>query len=273
MDGIVNKILQHFDKNAKGSAQVIILGILLFAIVAILLAILLTSSMSDVATKQLKYMEAGDLPKAYSLTSKVYQDLVPFNKFTIYVNKYPILKSHLPVTFTNRRIQGISGYISGKIEGTDHHTMLLEYEFIKENRHWKIQDIRLSAINPLTADASNLPATDASGASVQGILISDTADKNGFVDIEKLLISKTAPKIYATVQIIAPKGGTNLSAILTNLTTGEKIGPATSNAPKPGDVIKAFYFSRTTPNWAPGDYSVTVSLPTGASQTVKFKVQ
>lgn len=260
----------NFYSKQNGSARNILIGLVLFAVLAILLAILFTHSMSDVANKQLKYITKGNLEDAYKLTSKIYQDKNNFQAFTDFVNSNPILKQHESVTFTIRKIQGFSGYLSGPIIGLDKKKMLLEYEFIKQERHWEIQDIKLSPIGDIVAVAG--APVDNAGASIQGVIVSDTADKKDFVDIEKPIIAKSAPKIYVTVQIVSPKGGTTVSAILTTA-PGQKIGPSVQTVSNPGDTIKAFYFIPTTATWVPGDYRVDVTLSTGASQATKFKVQ
>lgn len=271
-------------QNSRGIAKNITLGIIIFALGLILLAVSFTHGVTDTAKTQLSALQKGKLVKAYSLTSKPYQEKLSFNQFQNFVNQNPILKNHIRVKFTDRKIEGTIGYLMGTLEAIDHTKMAIEYQFIKENNKWKVQSLRLSSLSPSAPIAAvskniantnqSIPTKDWRGASIQGILVSDTADKKGFVDIEKILISKNARQIFATVQIITPQKGTTITANLINSKTKEKIATTTDQISGSGDSIKALSFS--LPNnqpWPIGDFEVNVSLSSGAVQSATFKIQ
>lgn len=73
----------------------IALGVFVVAIAAIIaIALFATKGIADVADQQLAALRAGDYAKAYSYTSKDFQNSTSLEKFQEFVNAYPSLKNN-----------------------------------------------------------------------------------------------------------------------------------------------------------------------------------
>lgn len=253
----------------QGKALKVALWVLGVIVVAIVATMFLSHNISDVAKKQLRAIKSGNITKAYEMTTDAFQQQTSLDAFNKFVEKYPILKQYKSVSFTDKKVENDVGYLKGIIEGADNSKMQVEYQLVKDDGKWKIQAMRLSAADVMKTSTDIAENT----STIHAILISDQADPDGYVQVKKSVIPASAPKIYATVQIIAPDPGAEVSATLVYSSSGSKIGPSTSVISKSGNVMKAFSFSRVQSVWPKGGYQVDVVLSNGAKQSVKFKVK
>lgn len=260
-------------KSQYGKALKIILGILVVIVIAIAAALYFTRGIADIARDQLQAIRAGDMQKAYSMTSKAFQQVTSFDDFKVFVDKYDVLKNNKDATFAERKVENREGYLKGTLEAKDGSRTGVEYLLVKEDDQWKIQAIRLAPAGALTDGASEKTVTDSGGGAVHAILINDVADKEGYVESVKSTIPSSTQKIFATAQLVIPTKGIDIEASLTHLPTGGKIGPIKSTISQTGDLLKAFSFTRGPDVWPVGKYEVTVSLSTGAKKTIKFEVK
>ena len=261
---------------ANGKAMKIILGILVAIVLIVFLALFFTRGLPDAAREQLSAIKSGDTAVAYSMTSKAFQQESSMDDFKKFIDKYPVLHDYKDITFTERKIENGLGYLNGTIEGTDGSKMQIEYQLVKENDKWKIQAIRISDVGlSSSAEDTQSPfqaANDRSGIVLHDVLINDLADEEGYVSDTKSTLSKSAPKIFATVQVVAPNGKGKVETILVQ-SNGERIGPTMGEITKKGNIMKAFSFTRTTEKWPPGKYSIIVNLSSGESKVVNFQVK
>ncbi|EKD71761.1 MAG: hypothetical protein ACD_46C00103G0002 [uncultured bacterium] len=276
----MTNIQQHPLSHSRGKAMKIILGILGAIVLIIILAMYFTQGIADTARNQIQAIRDGDIDKAYSMTSKAFQQVTSLETFKSFINNYPVLKKNKDISFNERKIEGSFGYLSGTIEGQDGSKMMIEYQLVKENDEWKIQAMKLSTAGPMTSDTLNTSANsttnlsvDNSGASIHGVLINDKSDRSGYVETDKTTLSKFSPRIYATAQVAAAETGIKIMATLVHTATGEKIGPSVNTITKKGNVLKAFSFSRGRALWPVGEYQIIITLSSGASKTVKVNVE
>lgn len=122
----------------------VIASFLLFVFCIIAIALYATSGVTDTVRSQLIALRAGDYVKAYSYTSKDFQNSTSFDAFKNFIDRYPSLKNNKDSTFTNRKIENNEGEVSGTLEATDGTTTPIQYRLIKENDHWKILSIQVS---------------------------------------------------------------------------------------------------------------------------------
>lgn len=246
-------------------------------IIAALLALFIISQglhsgggIESVARQQLKAIGGGDVEKAYNMMSKAFQDKNSFEVFNSYVQDNPILSQYSSVTFTTNKIDGGIGYLDGTLEANDGSKSGIQFQLVKESNAWKIQVFQLTQAQ--SASSGTEGSTDASGSSIHDILISDSADLDGYVQEVKTNIPSSASKIFATAEISVPAAGAKVQAIL-KMPDGGKLGPVTGDITGVGNVLKAFSFQRAKNAWPTGDYELTVSLSSGAKKSVTFQVQ
>ena len=263
------EIIQLVRNASKGKTAKLAIGVIALMVFITLIMYLFTTSISDVAKQHLTAIQRDNLEKAYSMTSSDFQAHTSFAQFKAFVDGYPILKNYTRVRFSQKRIDDGSGYLYGKLEDKDSVKDSIEFQFIKNSGEWKIEALRLA---PASSEDDE-PVSDASGASIHNVFINDMANEEGYTEQGKSSITKTAPVIYVTVQVIAPTTGINVSATLMNISSGSKIGPSGGEITKAGNVLKAFSFTRDKQLWPTGKYQIEISLSTGASKVVRFLVK
>jgi hypothetical protein len=131
---------------------------------------------------------------------------------------------------------------------------------------------------PVPAPMSPPPAggtqpTREGGPAIGRIFISDTADTNGYVSFEKPSISRTAPKIFVTVQVLGARKGTVVSVSVTYLGNNVSLPPLTGEITIDGNVLKAFSFTNVAKEWPAGLFRVRVALPDGTERTKEFRIE
>lgn len=266
-----NQTSQH-----RGKALKIILGILTVIVIAIGLAIYFTQGIADTARAQLTAIKAGDLTNAYNLTSKAFQQQTSMRDFEKYINTHSVLKNFKDISFSERSIENNMGYLKGIIESDDGSMMTIEYQLVREDKQWRIQAFRLSEAGITGSDINTSSpartANDGSGTTIHDVLVSDTADADGYVMEKKSSIKRTAKKIYVTAQLIAPNGNGKIEASL--YMPGElKLASSISNITKSGNIMKAFSFTRTEKEWEPGIYTIVIDLSSGQRKIVNFEIE
>lgn len=254
----------------KLNAMKIILGLVFLVIAVIALMFVLAQTPNDVVKEQLLALKKGDFSKAYSLTSSEFQQGTNLDRFEAFINKYDVLKQNNSIIFSESKTEGTIGYVSGKLEDKEGNTATIEYQLAKENGRWSIQALRLS---DFTTPSNPTAAVDKTGAKINTVLISDTADAKGFVTTDKTSLPKTVKKIYATVKFNVPSTDVKISAMLISTQNGGKIGPNITKVTEKGDVVKAFSFTTEKGSWPEGKYEITISLSSGATKTVRFEIK
>jgi len=273
---VLGKTMAHF----QGSSKKIVLGVAGVVVIAFLALYLFSglSAMSDVAKDQLASIKSGDMVSAYSMTSKAFQQETTMDTFNAYVNKYPLFKNYQKISFSDRRVENGVGYLRATMEGSDGVRADIEFQLVKADDKWKVQMFRVltagvdAGIDKSSATSTASMAQDDSGASIHGVLVSDSADADGYVSDSKAVLSKVAEKIYVTIQIVAPKSSGKVDATLVQ-PDGTKIGPVLGEISRSGNIMKAFSFARSAPKWPPGEYAIIVNLSSGETKTSSFAVR
>lgn len=151
MEEIIMRSANHLLSSQKrgetshqGKIVKIILAILAVIIIIFALILYFTSGLTGSAREQLAALKSENIEAAYHMTSSEFQKMTTLAHFKRYVEQYPILKNYKSVSFTDRKIEGSLGYISGTIENADGSQMKIEYQLVKEDNQWKIQALRLT---------------------------------------------------------------------------------------------------------------------------------
>jgi hypothetical protein len=227
------------------------------------------STLSAVAKAQFEAIQAGDIAKAYSFMTTEFQQQTPSDAFNAFIGGYPTLQQATSFSISNSKTTKDTGTVTAIVTDSNNHKMQLDYQFANENKNWRIEGLRIAPIN----DEETKMLTDNTGTSIQAIVVSDEADADGYVTKGKATLNKLAAKIYATIQVKAPKAGGKIETSITQISNGAKIGPSIDEISKAGNVLKAFAFTRVTNTWAEGDYEIIVKLSSGDTKALKFQVK
>jgi hypothetical protein len=114
---------------------------------------------------------------------------------------------------------------------------------------------------------------DAGTSTIVGVLISDAADETGYVVRGKPTISRKAPRIYVTVQVADARRGLSVSVSVMYLANNATLGPLKGEITADGNVLKAFSFTNSHPEWPAGTFRVTATLSDGTRRTTEFRVE
>jgi hypothetical protein len=126
--------------------------------------------------------------------------------------------------------------------------------------------------NTLTSEQVSTNLNVGSNVTLVKVLISDVADANGSVETGKSTFAAAAPELAVSAYILGATKGLMVTAEMTYLPTGDKVGPVSNDTQTAGDIISNFSFSKPTTGWPSGNYSVTVTLSDGQAMTVNFNV-
>jgi TM2 domain-containing membrane protein YozV len=129
----------------------IFLGFILFASLLISLVFYATKNVVATVNEQLAALQAGDIDRAYSYTSKEFQKNTPMDKFKIFLAKAPMLQKHKDVSIPARKIENDTGEVKAEVVGDDNKTYTVNYKLVYEDGHWKIININVILL-PLASD-------------------------------------------------------------------------------------------------------------------------
>ena len=152
----------------------VLIGIGVFIVLIIILAMWATSGLTEVAQKQLNLIKSGDMKNAYDLTSQDFKKTTSYDGFLNFVNSYPSLKNNESSSFSDRQVEGNTGTLKGELKAKDGAVTPIEYQFVKENGDWKILAITLNATGAgvnVSGNSNNnsSPVPSSSNASTQPV--------------------------------------------------------------------------------------------------------
>lgn len=120
-------------------------AIVAIIVLIIILALYATRGLTDVINDQLVALRSGDVSKAYSYTSKDFQNVTSLPDFEKFVEHYPALKNNDKANFTSKEITEDTGTVKGTLHSKEGASTPVEYRLIKENGEWKIMGIQVSS--------------------------------------------------------------------------------------------------------------------------------
>jgi hypothetical protein len=262
---------RHHNLNRLTGSNTCFFQIIISAFLSLFIALLVgcsSNNASSIPVKQLETIKAGEIEKAYTYMSTAFQQQSSLAAFITFVNQYPILQEFKNVNFTENKIDKVNALLTGTLEGADNRKMVIEYQLIKESNGWKVQSIRLA---PMSAVAQM--THDNTGATIRNIMVSETADADGYVTKGKTTVPALASKVYVTVQINTPKAGGKIEATVIETASGQKYGPSQDDISQAGNLLKAFSFTRVSNAWTVGQYQILVKLSSGDTKSIAFEIQ
>lgn len=136
----------------------VLASFILFVLTIVAIAFYATSGVVTTVRSQLDALRSHDFVKAYSYTSKEFQNVMSFEQFKTFIEEHPALKNNKDSTFTQREIANNRGKVKGTLEATDGTLTPVLYRLIKENNQWKIIYIKLNPSGIETKDKTS-PST------------------------------------------------------------------------------------------------------------------
>lgn len=121
----------------------IITALIVYIILIIMLVIYFTGPMMNVIQNQLVSLRSGDIDKAYSYMAEKTKENISASTFKKFVENYPIMKSNVSSSFSERKVENNEGYAFGMLQAKDGAKATVEYKLIKENNNWKILSIHI----------------------------------------------------------------------------------------------------------------------------------
>jgi TM2 domain-containing membrane protein YozV len=137
---LITSNLSPLKRIILGGASIIAwLATLILAV--ILFIFYLTNGLVTTVTNQLIALRSHDVNKAYSYTSKVFQNAVSLDQFKGFVEQFPPLKNNVSASFENRSINSTRGSLTGILTAKEGQKTYIVYRFVKEDGLWKIINI------------------------------------------------------------------------------------------------------------------------------------
>jgi hypothetical protein len=88
-------------------------------------------------------LKAGDVDKAYSFTSRDFQNATSLADFQKFVDLYPAIKNNARTKFISKDVTGDNAKLTGTLISVDGISTPIEYLLIKEEGAWKILGIQV----------------------------------------------------------------------------------------------------------------------------------
>ena len=102
-----------------------------------------TVSLVNIVEYQLAALKTGDIEKAYTYNSSVFQKNVPIQNFKRFIDQFPALKNNANSSFKVRKILNNAGFLSGTLTAISGEQTPVEYHLINQDGQWKISNIRI----------------------------------------------------------------------------------------------------------------------------------
>ena len=147
MANFISYMRPHRNSHMTGLATKPMLAIV--AVIVIVAIYFFSGSGRDVnkvGMAELNAIRAGDMQTAYDLTSTAFKKQTPPAAFTSYVGQYPILQQYTSVNFSQQQIEKTTAAIGGVMIGPDGRQMQIQFQFVKENKAWRIQGLSLAPL-------------------------------------------------------------------------------------------------------------------------------
>lgn len=146
-------------RKAMMAIGAVIVSFLIFVVMIITFATILTSGMTDVINNQLTALRSDNVVLAYSYTSKDFQDAASLEAFKDFVNKHPSLKDNASSSFYSREFHNNEGLVKGTLRAKNGAETPIIYSLIKENGAWKILNIQLAPAGVDVKPSQNVSLT------------------------------------------------------------------------------------------------------------------
>lgn len=252
----------------------ILIGVVIFIVLVIILAMAATKGIADVASSQLTSLRMGDYVKAYSYTSKEFQQTTSLDAFKTFVEEHPAFKNGVDISFSSREINNNQGKLEGTIKTADGGAVPVTYNLVKENGEWRILSLSTKNAGPAGIQTGETPSGQTQETpTIHDVLINNTANQDGYVQETRSIMDKNLSKIYVTVQLSNAKPNMQVTASLQAPQNGTVMGPITQDVTISGNAMKAFSFTNTAMPWPSGEYKLKVNLSTGDSKEMTVNVQ
>jgi hypothetical protein len=249
----------------------VLIGLIILIAIVVELSLLLTKGLSEVANNQLEAIKKGEITTAYSYTSRDFQNSVSLKNFEKFINQHPMLKNNQKISWGERSFSGSTGTLKGNLIANDGGATPIEYQFVKENKIWKILSLTFkpSGIQTITSSAESIQKE----GEIYQVLISDVQGPNRSVNTAKTVIPTTAPKIYVSVYVLNAKAGVKVNVKMIRVDNGSTVGTNAAKITQNGNVVRDFSFTNVDKTWPAGDYQMNVTTSNQQSATVKFKIE
>lgn len=116
-------------------------SIILFLFLLFGTASLLTSGLKKPIQEQLAALQVEDYAKAYSFTTRDFQEVTTFETFKKYVDSYIVLRNNKGISFKGREIEDGVGKVEAVLISRGGVELPVIYYLKKENKVWRINSI------------------------------------------------------------------------------------------------------------------------------------
>lgn len=255
--------MQDSSKNILKITGIGCLSFLVMIGLLIYLASWLTSGMAKTAEDQLAAIKAGDIEKAYSLTSSDFKKATPFGSFKVFIRDYPMLATYDSVNFDSRKVQDETGELEGDLK-TKQGKFRIKYQMVKEYGQWLIQGMKL--------EGSGTPPS-LKGAMKVVRLETGTRFNPGDNSVKdsRQSFKPSESRIYCSVHITGARKGSLVTALLSK--GKDKMGQASTKLSNMGSVVTAFNFTGPETGWQKGQYELTIALDGKKAAYTRFVVR
>ncbi len=132
-------------KQKMATWKKVLLWIFGFIAVVVILALLATGDLQELADSHLAALRSGDLETAYNQTSPDFRQATPASAFKQLLEAYPVLTQHEGFSMDKRGFENNSGYVHGELTKGDKTLAKIEFQMIKIDDKWTIQGYNLKA--------------------------------------------------------------------------------------------------------------------------------
>lgn len=221
--------------------------------------------LAKVVEDQIREIKSNNIQKAYSdYTSQGFKEVTSIQEFQEFLKNHPYYLTYQSLELPHLSFEGNIAVLSGILVANKEETYSLEYQFVKQNKEWKILHIDISLVNKQET---------AHGLEFSKALIGKKVDRQGLVIDPQTILKSDQSDIYVNLFIKNSVAGAKIQMKFEHLQSGSMIPPVSVTLNGSGDSVASFVFSAPIRGWPTGIYQLIATSSTGASQIYSFKVE
>lgn len=232
-----------------------------------------TRDLINVIQSFLASIREFNLKKAYTYTSTQFQQENDFAAFEEFIKKHPEFAKSTTSSFEKLIFNNSIATFSGEIIHSDHISLPVEFDLIREEGIWKILHIYVLPAKD-TEKKGNAATEQTSTLEFSKAVFGTKINDQGIVENPTTVFKKDTGDIFINIYLTQAKQGEHVNVVLKHVESGSSIPKIEASVEGNGDTVLTLTFSPPAKGWPAGNYQLRAASENNKSfKTYTFKVE